>query len=219
MKMPLTLDQICDLDNAKPIVMDILMKGIVCMFFDPLERQKLVQSVSATIKNVPFVPTPVIEGIIESAIGFAAEFIKQALDATCDQCVTGTRDQTSFSPEQREAYRLVCHAEAVLMQRQTAVQDVRRHVEDEDVEMATSADHVDVSDEPFGVLLRRNLAAILVLHLPSLTPLTGNGKAWVAVNFVNALLESCEFRKFDAFTKLSTLRLLQTDRAILKRSD
>ena len=56
MATELPLEKVIDLENAKPIVVDILTRGIVSMFFEPEERSRLVDTLSSNVKNVPFVP-------------------------------------------------------------------------------------------------------------------------------------------------------------------
>lgn len=43
-------------NTAKPIIVDMLTKGIANVFFEPKERKNLVETLSTNIKNVPFMP-------------------------------------------------------------------------------------------------------------------------------------------------------------------
>jgi len=72
----LPLEKVIDLENAKPIVVDILTRGIVSMFFEPEERTHLIDALSSNVKNVPFVPIGVVNLALEQGVSFVASYIK-----------------------------------------------------------------------------------------------------------------------------------------------
>ena len=43
-------------------------EGVIASFFEPLEREKMIKSLTQNIKNVPFVPLPLIETLIDSLV-------------------------------------------------------------------------------------------------------------------------------------------------------
>ena len=99
MATELPLEKVIDLENAKPIVVDILTRGIVSMFFEPEERSRLVDTLSSNVKNVPFVPIGVVNLMLEQGVAFVAGHIKQALRVTTGEVLTGkTSDEFQKDP-------------------------------------------------------------------------------------------------------------------------
>ena len=60
MMTDIPLQSVVEPENAKPIVVDILTKGIVNVFFEAEEKARLIEKLSQNVKNVPFVPIGII---------------------------------------------------------------------------------------------------------------------------------------------------------------
>mmetsp|Transcript_1188 Transcript_1188/g.2256 ORF Transcript_1188/g.2256 Transcript_1188/m.2256 type:complete len:553 (+) Transcript_1188:59-1717(+) len=126
-----TLQEVVELKNAKPIIVEVLTKGIANVFFDPEERANLVEALSINIKNVPFMPIGVLQMTLDYYIRYVGDHILEALTLTTDECLNGKRGDlgATYSEHHKQgAYAAVCLVEL----RDT--EEIRRKEEEEEEE-------------------------------------------------------------------------------------
>lgn len=131
------IEDIVELKNAKPIIVDILSKGIANVFFDPKERQNLVEALSVNIKNVPFVPVGLVNTVLDWCVCFVGDHILNALTVTTDECLDGAKGDlgAAYSESHKQgAYAAVCLVEIQEAQRLEEEEEEESEEEEEEDE-------------------------------------------------------------------------------------
>eukprot|EP00933_Yihiella_yeosuensis_P070578 TRINITY_DN78701_c0_g1_i1.p1 TRINITY_DN78701_c0_g1~~TRINITY_DN78701_c0_g1_i1.p1 ORF type:complete len:353 (+),score=47.63 TRINITY_DN78701_c0_g1_i1:119-1060(+) len=68
-----------DEEERRTLVCSVFMKGVLDMFYDAEERIKLSNTITSMIKNIPFMPTPILDHISQQVIIEVGEEVERAL--------------------------------------------------------------------------------------------------------------------------------------------
>lgn len=73
--------------QKRTIIVEVFMKSMVGMFIDEEQRKKSAQHIVDHLKEIPFVPSPVVHKIVINAMEQLGDVIEEALNQTLDEVI------------------------------------------------------------------------------------------------------------------------------------
>jgi len=115
-----------DADEKKHLICTVFLKGVLDKFCDAEERGKLVAAATGIIKDVPFVPAPILEMFAHNVICFVAQEIERALFEVAAEFEDAARDRRALELLPSGLQRALTEAEVALQQTRPFSMQLRR---------------------------------------------------------------------------------------------
>jgi len=95
---------VCSSETShKSIVVDVFIKTICGSFFNEDERKQLIGNVLGNIKNIPFVPMPMVEKIVDVLILSISKTIEQSLNEALEDVWGSGKEKTAIKEAEQSS--------------------------------------------------------------------------------------------------------------------